>query len=150
MAGEMRGEEQQPAAEEYDALGTLEKKSQGRSFGCLESRPAIAAIAAVVTASAILIMSTLLLVDSRGEICPGYKTDVLGYYGKMAVLALGAAALAALLGGAIGWPGHLLAESGRSGWAAVRFVFLAVLICGVGCVVILCIVAFVAVFPGGC
>jgi hypothetical protein len=77
-------------------------------------RPGMAAIAAILAITTTLIAPTLLLFSSGGEICPGYKVDVLGYYLKLAPLAVGAAVLGSVLGAVIGWPRHLFAEGGET------------------------------------
>jgi uncharacterized RDD family membrane protein YckC len=107
-------------------------------------RTGMAAIAAILAAATTLIGPTFLLLSSGGEICPGYKVDVSGYYLKLAPLALGAALFGAVLGGVIDWPGALFAESERRDRRLGCGVAAAV-IGGVGLAVTSC---FLAIIPG--
>ena len=143
MTREVREDGQQPEVKEGGTVGTPEKKRKGHAPGWLESRPAMAAMAAVVAAIGTLILPTWGLVSNGGELCYGY-VDVPRYYENLAPLTLGAAALGAVLGAVIGWPGHLLARGRGSGWH-VGCAIAAVVIAGVACAVVS---AVWAIYPG--
>jgi len=89
---------------------------------------------AAVAAFATLIIPTLVVSD--GEICPGYKVDLAGYYGKLVPLTLVAAVLGAVLGGLTDKD----KSSGTNGCA--------ILVVAVGLVGCVLLNMFIAVFPG--
>jgi uncharacterized RDD family membrane protein YckC len=124
--------------------GEQREGAGGKGLGTFErlGRPGVAAIAAVMAAMITLIFPTLFVLD--GEICPGYKVNVLAYYGKLAPLTLAAAVIGAVLGGAVDWSGYLRAGRERNDWR-LGCGIAAVVFGGVGLVILSCIVA---IFPG--
>ena len=97
-------EEQQPGSQEGVTPGMPRSGGNRQSsWGSPGRRPAVAAITTLVAAITPLVLPTLLLMGSGGEICPGYQVDVSMYYAKLAPLSL----LAGLLGfvAALAWTG---------------------------------------------
>ena len=107
-------------------------------------RPGMAGLGATAAALTSLVFPTALLLMSGGEICPGYRTDVGGYYLKLVPLALVAAMVGAVVGAAIGWPRPLFYRDERLGWG-LGFGLVAVIIGGVVLAIISCLLA---VYPG--
>lgn len=134
--------EQQPGAKEGATPG-MPRSGVNRqsSWGSPGRRPAVAAITTLVAAITPLVLPTLLLMGSGGEICPGYQVDVTRYYAKLAPLSL----LAGLLGlvAALAWTG----DSGKSGTGSSRagWGIAAIALSGVGCALTSCVLA---TFPG--
>jgi predicted RNA-binding Zn-ribbon protein involved in translation (DUF1610 family) len=136
-------EEEQPPGSQAGATPGL-PRSGGNRPSRWESpgrRPAVAAITTLVAAITPLVLPTLLLMGSGGEICPGYQVDVSMYYAKLAPLSL----LAGLLGlvAALAWTG----DSGKSetGSSRARWGIAAIAVGGVGCALTSCVFA---TFPG--
>ena len=94
----------------------------------------LAVTGAVMAAIGALLLPTLAVID--GEICPGYKADLSGYYPKLIPLTLVAAVLGAVLGGLI----ERRKIGGGKGWAIA-----AVALGLAGCVLLN---MFIAIFPG--
>jgi hypothetical protein len=107
-------------------------------------RPGMAGFGAGAAAITSLVSPTLLLLSSGGEICPGYRTDVAGYYLKLVPLTLVAALVGAVVGAAIGWPRPLFAKGEGFDWR-LGCGILAVVVGGVGLALISCILA---IYPG--
>ncbi len=94
----------------------------------------MAVTGAALAAIAALFLPTGFVID--GEICPGYKVDLSGYYLKLVPLTLVAAVLGAVLG--------RLIESGKKGGS--RGCAIGAVVAGLaGCVLLN---MFIAVFPG--
>jgi len=93
-------------------------------------RPGMAAIVTVLAAIAVLAVPTLFVID--GELCPGYRVDLSGYYLKLIPVTLIAAGVGTKLGKLIGE-----GESGCFLWGSVAFL-----------AVLAVINMFIAIWPG--
>jgi hypothetical protein len=99
----------------------------------------VAAIAAGLAAITTLVLPTLLLLGSGGEICPGYQVDVGMYYAKLAPLTF----VAAVLGFAavFAWP-RLFGES-ETRSSRVGCGIAAIAAAGVGCALTSCVLSII-------